>query len=364
LEEFLTFVDTSQNSDEETRLRFALRLHDPDDSGDIDYKELEQFIRASAEQHNLTLPDSGIEGLSRALFAHAETDGNGVINYDEFLAVLNEYPALKGQMSFGAAAWLLPPRAAAPTGLGFGNRLRALGQTISNNRAATVFLVLYVLANLALFYFAVQKHAALGDNIYIQIARGCGACLNFNGALILIPMLRHVLTYIRKSTIGGLLPVDEATEFHKLVGNVMVPLALVHTAAHLMNYGVLPESVGFYLFQTSAGLTGVLLLTVFMVMWVCAQDFIRRGGHFELFYLTHLCFVIWFALALMHGPNFWQWVALPFLGYLVERVIRARRMKTSMPVTEMKPLPSGVTRLEMQVPKAFKYRAGDYVFVR
>lgn len=191
-----------------------------------------------------------------------------------------------------------------------------------------------------------------------------GAALNFNGALILVPMLRHLLGIIRQSTIGGLVPVDEAIAFHKLVGHALMGFAAVHTVAHLLNYTTLPEAMTFYLFQTHAGLTGVLLLVVFLVMCVCALEFVRRSGRFELFYFTHFGFVLWFILALMHGPVFWQWVLLPVLGYVLERLIRFRRTHRAMPINAMAPLASGVTRLELEIPETLRYQPGDYVFVK
>ena len=79
-------------------------------------------------------------------------------------------------------------------------------------------------------------------------------------------MLRLLLNYIRQSVFGKLLPVDESIAFHKLVGHVLMVLAVVHTIAHLLNYSTLDQSMAFSLLQTSAGLTGVLLLAVFLVM--------------------------------------------------------------------------------------------------
>jgi Ferric reductase like transmembrane component. len=102
------------------------------------------------------------------------------------------------------------------------------------------FLALYVAVNLFLFFGAVDRYADLGANVYVQIARGCGATLNFNGALILIPMMRHFMTLLRKSSLNDYLPIDESIEFHKLVGQVMFALAIVHTLAHFLNYTILP----------------------------------------------------------------------------------------------------------------------------
>lgn len=364
LPEFMVFVRTLIDGSDRDRLEFAFRLHDPDDSGEIDRTELARIIRASIAQHGIALPDVAVAGLTDALFRRADTDGRGSISLDEFQAVLDAYPKLKRQMTLSATTWLQRRPAVARRDRTPAERLRGFGRLIANNRPATVLLALYAAVNVALFLNAVDTYAALGANGFVQIARGCGACLNFNGALILIPMLRHLLTWMRQTVAGGLLPVDDSIAFHKLVGHTMFALAGVHTIAHFANYTTLPGTFTSYLFGTSAGLTGLLLFLTFAVMWICALDFVRRRGHFELFYVTHFGFVLWFLLALLHGPVFWQWALLPVLGYVAERLIRLRRTSRPMPVNALEPLPSGVTRLELQLPDGFRYRPGDYVFLR
>jgi predicted ferric reductase/Ca2+-binding EF-hand superfamily protein len=365
LDEFMSFVRTIVEGGERDRLQFVFRLHDPDDSGEIERNELRQVIAASTAEHGIELPAEAVDGLTDALFNRADADGGGGISFEEFAELADAYPEFKKHLTFSATTWLKPKRPKVqrkkPRPVG---QVRKLARTINNNRAASLFLLVYAVINVALFVNAMQTYAEQGASIFVQIARGCGACLNFNGALILVPMLRHFLTWLRQSLVGGLLPIDDSIAFHRLVGHVMMGFALVHTAMHLVNYSSLPESMGYYLFSTQAGLTGVLLTAVFVVMWVCTMDFVRRGGHFELFYFTHFGFVLWFGFALFHGPAFWQWVALPVAAYIVERIMRTWRTSRKMPVTAIEPLASSVTRLELQLPDGFRYQPGDYVFVR
>ena len=53
-----------------------------------------------------------------------------------------------------------------------------------------VFLVLYGIINVILFTLHAYKHR--DTNAYIIVARGCGMCLNFNCAFIIVPVLRWV----------------------------------------------------------------------------------------------------------------------------------------------------------------------------
>lgn len=363
-DEFIGFVRGIMSGSDDEKLQFAFRLHDPDDSGTIEPAELRQILESSLAQHGASLPDEAVENLTDALFRRADEDGNGSISFDEFKAVLDAYPKLKKQMTFSAATWLRPARPAARKSPGIGDWLRTQWQGARNDPLAAWFLVVYAVVNVGLFWNAVDTYRDAGANIYVQIARGCGACLNFNGALILVPMLRHLLTRVRASVLGELIPVDHAIAFHKLVGHTMLVFAVIHTAAHLINYSTLTGGIPEYLFGTTAGLTGLILMLVFFVMWICALDFIRRGGHFELFYITHMGYFAWFALCLVHGPVFWIWAGVPILGYLIERVVRFRNTRRAFQVSGLDPLPSSVTRVEMQLPDKFRYKPGDYVFIK
>jgi len=51
-----------------------------------------------------------------------------------------------------------------------------------------VFLVLYVVVNVILFTVHAYRHR--DSNGYIIVARGCGMCLNFNCAFIIVFVLR------------------------------------------------------------------------------------------------------------------------------------------------------------------------------
>ena len=81
------------------------------------------------------------------------------------------------------------------------------------------------------------------------------------------------------------------------------------------------------LFTSKAGLTGFTLLVVFSIMVVTTLGPIRKSGYFEVFYLAHLGYFLWFILLLLHGPQFWKWFLVGGIGFGVERVLRSLRSK-------------------------------------
>ena len=71
--------------------------------------------------------------------------------------------------------------------------------------------------------------------------------------------------------------------------------------------------------------TGVLVLVVLLVMSVCSMKWVRKGGYFEVFYFSHLLYVIYWVLLIFHAPNFWKWFIGPCVAFLIEKIFRMAR---------------------------------------
>jgi NADPH oxidase 5 len=344
----------------EAKLGFLFRLHDHDGNGRLSPEEFERMLHISLAENDLQLPEALTARMLDAVWQAGDRDGSGTLGFDEFVAMVAARPELQAQLSeYGVA--LLTPGQRARQAARAPARARRVQPWSRNTVVLAGFLVLYALANVALFGEALWRYRMQGANLWIQIARGCGACLNFNGALVLVPMLRYTLSWVRRRRWGHLLPVDEGIEIHRLVGEVMFGLALVHSAAHFINI-VAYSAAGAW--AKLANVTGLVLLWTFVMMWLFSRERVRRSGHFEAFHFTHMLYFVWLGLMLVHGPVFWMWVVLPGVGYLVERIVRAGSRSQPTTLIEAKILPSGVTRLDIARPRGFAYHPGDYVFVR
>jgi hypothetical protein len=112
--------------------------------------------------------------------------------------------------------------------------------------------------------------------------------------------------------------------------------------------------------------TGVALIIILVVICICSQSFVRRGGSFEVFYWTHLLYIPFWVLIIFHGPNFWKWFIVPGILYLFERFFRLATMRSERGKTYISSgilLPSRVTHLVIKRPHNFDFHPGDYVFV-
>jgi NADPH oxidase 5 len=375
--EFLAGLGALMGSREEERLRFLFRLHDEGDKGYITRPQFTKLMELTLAEHQLRFDRRAVNDLAWALFRQADVDHNGSISFEEFHTLLGEHPEATGGLTLDVADWIAPSQA-------LGRRRRArirrpplwrrIARSWQNEGLPNFFLLLYFSANVLLFLNAQQRYQHLGANLAIQIARGFGACLNFNGALIVVPVMRNLLTWMRSTWLGRVVPVDQAIDFHRLVGQTMFLFALGHTAAHFTNYWlrlgsplnltVAAQGIAGFLETTKAGLSGAILLGVFAVLWLCAQNLVRRSGHFEIFAITHGLYLAWFGLMLWHGPVFWMWMLLPGVGYVLERWFRMRHAKLRASIMETRQYPSGVTNLRIERPPQFDYRPADYMFVR
>lgn len=78
----------------------------------------------------------------------------------------------------------------------------------------------------------------------VIVARIGGILLNFNCALIIVLMLRHTASYIRMNTfLRKWIPVDDHIGAHRFVGYVIIVLSIVHTIAHMANFGTLKGKI-------------------------------------------------------------------------------------------------------------------------
>jgi predicted ferric reductase/Ca2+-binding EF-hand superfamily protein len=345
------------------KLRFAFRIHDLNGDGALDRGEIERMIALGLVEDGTEPRGVVVESLTSVLLRTADANHDGRLSFAEFDTVIQSHPEVTESLALAEQAWLTHGRALPRENRGR-SRVVARGLRYLDNHVVLVALVVaWVLGNVGLFVHAWLKYQANGANHAVMLARGLGACLNFNGALILLPMARGLLTRFRRTPVLRALPLDDAPALHRLLGYTSFALALVHSGAHLVNYTTQPAGVAGSLFGTRFGATGLALLLVFAALVAFSLPRVRAAGRFELFYWTHHLYVAWFALALVHGRVFWAWATVPLVLFAVDRVTRLWQSGTSAEVLACEPLASGVTKLTLEKPPGFRHEPGEYVFL-
>jgi NADPH oxidase 5 len=361
--DFLKSVAGLILGEDEDKLRFVFRLHDDDGDGVIEPEELDRMLGACLKHNRLSISVEERRAIRDALISKAGRNG---LDFAAFRRLLAAHELVRRQLVQSVADWFGAEggRALDVRHVRLATVVRQLVVVVPYYAWRVLLVIAYVGANGFFFWSAMSRYGAQGANLYVQIARGAGACLDFNGMLILVPMLRTLLTWIRRTFLFALIPVDHNVAIHKAVGHVIVFFSFVHSGAHLLNYTTLTRSLEDSLFRTTAGLSGVVLLGIMLIMWLFALPLIRRTALYGLFSLTHVLYWAWFAAALFHAHSFLPWAAAPVAGFLVELLIRRLHKRNLTFVKAGEALPTGVTHLELHRPPGFQFDAGEYVYLK
>jgi NADPH oxidase 5 len=233
---------------------------------------------------------------------------------------------------------------------------------IANNAPRIASYALFTLFNLGLIAYAVGRYADAEP--LVQIARGCGAVVNFNAAFCLLPMMRLLISRIRRTPVSRFLALEDSIDFHRVSGHTMFAAAIVHTLAYLVLYADLPaRTLIASLTGSVAAITGCALIVIVLVLWVFALERLRKRWRYEAFLTAHALAIPIAALLLVHSPNYWKWFAVGGTGYLLDRAVRFWRMRRPSRIVTARPLPSQVTELAIARPPGWTYRPGDFVWV-
>ncbi|KAK4303693.1 hypothetical protein Pmani_024320 [Petrolisthes manimaculis] len=395
LSEFLDAMHQFAGKSPNDKIKFLFRVYDLDGDGLIQQSELQKVMKACMEENGMKFSDDQIEDLTLAMFEDADTQNTGAITYESLKAQLEKHDGLLENLSISIDRWLVPPNIGkkAKTNTKLKTKVTNLRPYqmslpyLKNNYVYLSFLIAYLAINLGLFVSRAWEYRE--SNGYTIVARACGQCLNFNCMFVLVLMLRQCITYLRSLGASSFLPLDQHMYLHKLCGWLIFGYSLLHSLMHLINFSVnivnatgegelnedewalwewlftmRPEKLG--LIDGIANPTGIALIVILTLMVVCSLPFVRKSGYFEVFYWTHLLYIVFFTLTILHGPNFWKWFVAPGIIFLIERIHRTIRMRTGRGKTYISSgvlLPSKVIHLVIKRPANFQFHPGDYVFI-
>ena len=362
-DEFVSAVRRLIAGSTRDKLSFAFRLHDEDGDGSIDEDELRRIVTLSLAEDDLSLSSADVDALTKRFFVEADTNGDRRISFDEFEKVATGHPELLAQMVRSEARWIAPnedllARLAR-------DRPEDSPHARANRMRRMTFLGLWIALNVAMFASAFLRHGRGHPTWLDQLGRACTTCIQLGVGVLVLSAMRRLLTWARSKPAARVIPIDDAIDFHRFVGHSLFAFSIGHGIARLVSFTVQTKRPFVeQLLMTRDGVTGVLMISIFAVMWVCAWKVIRRTRRFELFYFTHLLYLPFLVLAVIHAPSILAWGGVAIVGLLVEHAMRLRQRGSAVEVRSATALRSGVTRLEVARPAGFAHAAGDYAFVR
>lgn len=165
---------------------------------------------------------------------------------------------------------------------------------------------------------------------YFPLAKAGGYLLDFAMTLILFPMMRNLVSWLRTTPITELLPLDDNHSLHVLVAKIVAFGTAVHVAGHYlyMNWAGSFQAA----YTTLPHITGHLVLLLMALMY--ATSMTRKGwklfgrwkvGSFDTFWFTHQLYLAVYVLLIIHAEAFYKWAFWPLLLFGVDKAIHYLR---------------------------------------
>ncbi|KAI1318070.1 hypothetical protein EDD11_007304, partial [Mortierella claussenii] len=300
-----------------------------------------------------------------------------------------------------------------------------VNRLVLNEGPRALFLFFWLVLQLLIFYFSFEiynrstRYTQVRKtlSVYLGIARGAAAVINFDCGLILFSVCRNLISLLRSTFLNDIVPFDKNIMFHKTVAWSIVVFSVVHIVSHYVNYYHLEaqeqmEASGIQLeaggqregyrtaqhmaLLTGPGWTGHLLILILFLMVTSSVERVRRKG-FETFWYTHHLFIVFFIVLMFHGsfcfiradtpphckssPGSYKFILGSLLVYILERTAREIRARAPTSISKIVLHPSKV--VEVQIKKenhhkrgspaaaggggsgdgCFRAKAGQYVFL-
>lgn len=202
-----------------------------------------------------------------------------------------------------------------------------------------LFASLYIIANVLLWSVKLanwrgivadsQKTCAIGQEYnclsdYAPFAKAFGGTLNMNCSFILLPILKSFIRALNDSSIytnkhfytDYLPPLRKNLVLHKFIALMVFIGTVGHVFFHLMNLMKSPEGT-IARFTWNPIVSGAFIALAMVIVFTGAQSRVKRE-QYEIFWVSHHFFVVFFVFLLAHAPRFWAWACLILVAYLLE----------------------------------------------
>ncbi|KAJ7004168.1 respiratory burst oxidase homolog protein A [Populus alba] len=409
LHEFWSQI-TDQSFD--SRLQIFFDMVDKNEDGRITEEEVKEIIMLSASANKLSRLKEQAEEYAALIMEELDPERLGYIELWQLETLLLQKDT-----------YLNYSQALSYTSQALSQNLQGLRKRSSIRRASKrcVYffqenwrriwvLALWVMIMIGLFTWKFlqykQKNAFHVMGYCLLTAKGAAETLKFNMALILLPVCRNTITWLRSTKLGHSVPFDDNINFHKTIAVAIVIGVILHAGNHLAcdfpklinssdgNYnqylrndfgGKKPSYAK--LVRGAEGVSGILMVISMAVAFTLATRWFRRSlikfpkpfdrlTGFNAFWYSHHLFVIVYILLIIHGvclylvhkwykKTTWMYLSVPVLLYAGERALRFFRSGfNTVRLLKVAIYPGNVLTLQMSKPPQFRYKSGQYMFVQ
>ncbi|KAJ0571074.1 putative NAD(P)H oxidase (H(2)O(2)-forming) [Helianthus annuus] len=406
------FWDQIADQSFDSRLQTFFDMVDKDADGRISEEEIREIISLSASANKLSNIKTQAGEYAALIMEELDPDNLGYIMIESLETLLLQSPTQTVRGESKNLSIMLSQKLRKVTDRNIIQRgYDGFKYFLQDNWQRVWVIALWIGAMAGLFtwkYIQYKNRAAFDVMGHcVCAAKGVAETLKLNMALILLPVCRNTITWLRNKTkLGVVVPFDDNLNFHKVIAvGIMIGVGL-HAISHLVcdfprllsateeeyepmvqYFGEQPDSYWHFV-KEAEGYTGITMVVLMAIAFTLATPWLRRGRlnlpkplkkltGFNAFWYSHHLFIIVYTLLIVHGIKLyltkewykkttWMYLAVPILLYMGERLIRALRSSVK-PVQILKvaayPGKGNVLALHMSKPPGFKYKSGQYMFV-
>ncbi|KAJ4916167.1 Riboflavin synthase-like superfamily protein [Raphanus sativus] len=399
----------------DARLQIFFDMVDSNEDGRITSEEIKELLMLSASANKLAKLKEQAEEYASLIMEELDPENLGYIELWQLETLLLQrdaymnYSRPLSTTSVGMSGMSSPRRNLIRPRHVVRKCKQTLQCLVLDNWQRIWVLLLWVIVMALLFvwkFFQYRDKAAFKVMGYcLTTAKGAAETLKLNMALVLLPVCRNTLTWLRSTRARAFVPFDDNINFHKIVACAIVIGILVHAGTHLAcdfpriinsspehfaliaSYfnGVKPTFKD--LMTGAEGITGISMVILTTIAFTLASTHFRRNRvrlpapldrltGFNAFWYTHHLLVVVYILLIVHGTflffsdkwyqkTTWMYISVPLVVYVAERSLRAcRSQHYSVKILKVSMLPGEVLSLIMSKPPGFKYKSGQYIFLQ
>ncbi|KAI3773526.1 hypothetical protein L1987_48056 [Smallanthus sonchifolius] len=404
------FWDQVADQSFDSRLQTFFDMVDKDADGRITEDEVREIISLSASANKLSNIQTQADEYAALIMEELDPDNLGYIMIENLEMLLLQAPTHNVRGESRNLSQMLSQKLIT---IHHGNPIRRWYEDFKYflldnwQRCWVIVLWIGIMAGLFTWKYIQYRHRAVYDVLgpCVCIAKGAAETLKLNMAIILLPVCRNTITWLRNKTkLGTVVPFDDNLNFHKVIAVAITIGVGLHAISHLTcdfprlihateeEYKPMQQFFGdqaenyWHFVKEPEGYTGITMIVLMIIAFTLATPWLRRGKlnlppflkkltGFNAFWYSHHLFVIVYVMLIVHGIKLyltkewykkttWMYLAVPLSLYACERLIRAFRSSVK-PVKTLKVAvyPGNVLALHMSKPQGFKYKSGQYMFV-
>ncbi|KAL7222472.1 hypothetical protein ACSBR1_024212 [Camellia fascicularis] len=395
----------------DSRLQTFFDMVDKDADGRITGEEVKEIISLSASANKLSNIQKQADEYAALIMEELDPDNAGYIMIENLEMLLLQAPSHQTRggesrmLSQMLSQKLKPTLELNPLRRWY----RAAKYFLLDNWQRVWVMALWICVMLGLFawkFIQYRNRAAYEVMGHcVCMAKGAAETLKLNMAIILLPVCRNTITWLRNKTkLGVAVPFDDNLNFHKLIAVAIALGVGIHAIYHLVcdfprlihaspeKYAPMEQYFGeqadsyWHFVKSFEGISGIIMVVLMAIAFTLASPWFRRNrvnlpkalkklSGFNAFWYSHHLFVIVYGLLIAHGiklylthkwykKTVWMYLAVPIILYACERLIRLFRSSIKpVKILKVAVYPGNVLAIHMSKPQGFKYKSGQYMFV-